>query len=280
MEVLALGDNCIDVYVEQGMGYPGGGAVNTAVYLSRAGVEVAYAGAVGNDPSGRLLLRAMNEEGIDASWVEILPGVTDLAFVRHTNGDRGFLGTRPGVRSQFRWQRIPMSVYESARVVHTTVDGTANELLPHLRGRVTVTYDFSRKFTPAHENLLPCLDVAFASAAHLTERQALDLAQHWLARGSHTVVLTRGDRGSLAVTQDAVFSCGIREVSVIDTLGAGDAFIAGYIHGLLRNESVQSCLERGRDLSARVLQRLGAFGHGVSLDILGIAEEALVWKQG
>jgi sugar/nucleoside kinase (ribokinase family) len=120
--------------------------------------------------------------------------------------------------------------------------------------------------------------VAFVSAAHLTEPQALDWAGRWLERGAHTVVLTRGDHGSLAVTAEAVFRCGIREVPVIDTLGAGDAFIAGYICGLLRNESIQSCLERGRDLGAEALQRFGAFGHGVSLDALGITGEALAWK--
>lgn len=280
MEVLALGDNCIDVYVEQGIGYPGGGSVNTAVYLARAGLDVAYAGAVGDDPSGRHLIRSLAEEGVDTSWVQVLSGLTNLAFVRHVDGDRTFLGTRRGVRSQFRWQQIPVSVCVGARVIHTTVDGGVNDLLRLLpRGKVLVTYDFSRKFTPEHQDLLPFVHVVFASAAHLTESEAIELAQGWLGRGSRIVVLTRGEHGGLAVTGEGVFNCGILDVPVVDTLGAGDAFIAGYIHGLLHDEPAHLCLERGRDLAAEALQGFGAYGHGVSLEALGLAREVLSWKQ-
>lgn len=281
MEVLALGDNCIDVYLEQEIGYPGGGPLNTAVYLARVGVKVAYAGAVGDDPSGRHLLRSLAVEGVETSLVQVLPGLTDLAFVRHVGGDRIFLGTRRGVRSQFRWRQIPGAVLTTARVIHTTVDGGVNDLLPLLpKGKVLVTYDFSRKFKPEHRDLLSCIHVAFASAAHLSESEAVDLAQDWLGWGSQAVVLTRGEHGSLAVTGEGVFTCGVVDVPVVDTLGAGDAFIAGYIQGLLHDEPVQRRLERGRDRAAEALQGFGAYGHGVRLEALGLVGDVFSWKRG
>lgn len=280
MDVLAIGDNCIDVYVDQGIGYPGGGPVNTAVYLAKVGVKAAYAGAVGDDPSGRLLLTSLAEERIDTSWVQVLSGPTNLAFVRHVNHDRTFVGTRPGVRSQFRWQQIPMSICTSARVIHTTVYGRVNDLLPHLSGeRVLVTYDFSREFSPEHRDLLRFIHVAFASAAHLTETETRKLAEDLLGHGTSTVVLTRGEHGSLAVTEEAVFKCGVLDVPIVDTLGSGDAFIAGYIHGLLHNEPVQLCLERGRDMAARALQCFGAYGHGMDLKALELTSDVLAWKK-
>jgi len=279
MEVLAIGDNCIDVYLDQGAGYPGGGPVNTAAYLSRVGVKVAYAGAVGEDPSGRLLLSSLVEEGVDTSWVQVLPGLTNLAFVRHVNHDRTFVGARAGVRSQFRWQQIPMSVCTSARVVHTTVYGGVNDLLPHLSKRkVLVTYDFSREFSPEHYDLLPFVGVAFASAAHLTELETLEVAEDLLDHGASTAVLTRGEHGSLAVTRGVTAKCDALNVHVVDTLGSGDAFIAGYIHGLLRDEPIRSCLERGRDMAAESLQSFGAYGHGMDLEALGLASDVLPWK--
>lgn len=280
MEVLTLGDNCVDVYLEQGIGYPGGGPVNTAVYLARAGVRVAYAGAVGDDSSGRLLLGSLALEGVDTSLVQVLSGVTNLAYVRQVDGDRTFLGTRKGVRSQFRWQEIPRAVLTTARVIHTTVDGGVNDLLPLLpRGQIFLTHDFSRKFGPEHRELLPFIYAAFASVAHMTEREATELARDWLDHGTRIVVLTRGKHGSLAVTKEAVFTCGIHDVPVVDTLGAGDAFIAGYIHGLLHDEPPQRSLERGRDLAAEALQGFGAFGHGVSLGSLELAGDVLAWKR-
>jgi len=281
VEVLTLGDNCIDVYVEQGMGYPGGGPVNTAVYLARAGVGAAYAGAVGDDPSGRHLIASLVEEGVETSWVQVLPGPTNLAFVRHVDGDRVFGGTRPGVRSRFRWQRLPTSAYTNVRVIHTTVDGGVDDLLSVLPdGHGLVTYDFSRKFTPEHQGLLPLIGVAFASAAHLADRDALALVRDWLARGSRVVVLTLGARGSLAADGHGVFTCGTLDVPVVDTLGAGDAFIAGYIHGLLRRDPVPACLARGRDAAARALGSFGAFGRGVSVEALGLEGEVSSWTRG
>ncbi len=280
MDVLAIGDNCIDVYVDQGIGYPGGGPVNTAVYLARVGVKAAYAGAVGDDPSGRLLLTSLAEEGIDTSWVQVLSGPTNLAFVRHVNHDRTFVGARPGVRSQFRWQQIPISIWTSSRVTHTTVYGRVDDLLPHLFGeRVLVTYDFSREFRPEHRDLLPFIHVAFVSAAHLTESETRKLAEDLLRHGTSTAVLTRGEHGSLAMTRDAVFKCDALDVPIVDTLGSGDAFIAGYVYGLLHKEPIQLCLESGRDMAARALQCLGAYGHGMDLKALGLTNDMLAWNR-
>lgn len=279
MKVLALGDNCIDVYVDQQLGYPGGGPVNTAVYLARAGVEVAYAGAVGNDASGRHILQALQQEQVDTGWVQVLPGNTNLAFVTHKGGDRTFLGVRPGVRSQFRWREIPLSAITQSQLVHTTVDGYVDGLLPSLQvSRTLVSYDFSGKYKPKHAALLPFIDVAFASAAHLSRQEALRLGRDWLKRGVRTVVLTRGKEGSIAVDAREVHECGILEVPAIDTLGCGDAFIAGFVLGLLQQEDIARCLERGRDAAAQALQVYGAFGYGASLDDLGLEREVLPWK--
>lgn len=279
MKVLALGDNCIDVYVDQRLGYPGGGPVNTAVYLARAGVEVAYAGAVGTDTSGRHILQALQQERVDTRWVQVLSGNTNLAFVSHRSGDRSFLGSRPGVRSQFRWQEIPLSAIAQFQLVHTTVDGYVNDLLPTLRASHTlVTYDFSSKYRPEHAALLPFIDVAFVSAAHLSQHEAIQLGRDWRERGARTVVLTRGAEGSMAVDARGVHECGILEVPAVDTLGCGDAFIAGFIHGLLREEEVARCLERGRDAAAQALQVYGAFGYAAGLDDLDLGKEVAPWK--
>ncbi len=67
MKIACIGDNCIDSYDETGKYYPGGNAVNVAVYLHRMGVESSYVGAVGNDENGERLRRALLEKGVDVS---------------------------------------------------------------------------------------------------------------------------------------------------------------------------------------------------------------------
>lgn len=273
-QVLAVGDNCVDVYVDRGLGFPGGGPVNTAVYLARLGVAVAYAGAVGDDASGRLITDSLNQEGVDTSLVQVYPEHTNLAFVRHQDNDRVFLGVKRGARAKFRWQQIPTGLLNRVQVVQTTLDGMVNDFLPHIpRSTAQVIYDFSNRYGPEHQALLPFIDIAFASTSELAEADAIVLGRRLLELGAKTAVLTRGEQGSLALQGDQIFRCGIRTVAVTDTLGCGDAFIAGYIGGLLSEKHIQACLELGRDTAAEAIGVLGGYGYGQALQNLDLENE-------
>ena len=82
MKIVCIGDNCIDSYDETGKRYPGGNAVNVAVYLRCLGMESSYVGAVGNDENGELLRRTLREKGVDLSRLRVLDGPTAVSHVR------------------------------------------------------------------------------------------------------------------------------------------------------------------------------------------------------
>ena len=72
-------------------------------------------------------------------------------------------------------------------------------------------------------------------------------------------VITRGEKGAVAVQDGSVFECNIKKnLKIIDLTGAGDLFAAGYLHGLINNKTVMECLTKGTELSSIIIQKVGA----------------------
>jgi fructokinase len=73
------------------------------------------------------------------------------------------------------------------------------------------------------------------------------------------IVITRGDKGATAIYQGEVFECKAKKnLNVKDLTGAGDLFAAGYLHGIINNMSINECLDKGTELSSKIIQKIGA----------------------
>ena len=73
------------------------------------------------------------------------------------------------------------------------------------------------------------------------------------------IVITRGEKGSIAIHKNEVIECGVQKnLKIIDLTGAGDLFAAGFLHGHVNNLSMKESLEKGTELSSRVIQKIGA----------------------
>jgi len=102
------------------------------------------------------------------------------------------------------------------------------------------------------------LAVAFASAGpSLAEGETL--AARLVAEGARTAVVTCGAAGSVASDGNVMAATAARRIAVVDTLGAGDTFIAGFLAARLRGEGLKASLEAGRDLAAVTCTHLGGF---------------------
>ena len=74
-----------------------------------------------------------------------------------------------------------------------------------------------------------------------------------------TVVVTRGEKGAVAVNGDEVVECGIKEgLKIVDLTGAGDLFAGGFLHGHVNKMSLKDSLEKGTEMSSKVIQQIGA----------------------
>jgi fructokinase len=73
------------------------------------------------------------------------------------------------------------------------------------------------------------------------------------------VVVTRGEKGAIAIHGEEIFESGTqKDLEILDLTGAGDLFAAGFLHGYINKFSTKNCLEKGTEMSSKVIQQIGA----------------------
>ena len=73
------------------------------------------------------------------------------------------------------------------------------------------------------------------------------------------MVITRGEKGSITINKNDVVECGIQKnLKILDLTGAGDLFAAGFLHGYINNLTLKESLQKGTEMSSKIIQRIGA----------------------
>lgn len=259
MKILAIGDNCIDHYIKSDRKYVGGCSVNFSVYARQLGAESAYLGAVGNDENGQLILKRLREMEVDVSKVHVMEGSTAVTEVELHGNDRKFLSYREGVLSEFRLDSEDESYVREFDLLHTSVYGNVDEKLSNFEKDMVLCYDFGDKLNyPNREQVLCAIQYAFFSYTqdddfirdYLKKAYAFDLK---------CAVATLGENGSIAYDGTEFHRHGIRKVKTIDTIGAGDSFIAGFMYARMKGEKIPDCLAKGAAKAEETVQHFGAF---------------------
>ena len=106
------------------------------------------------------------------------------------------------------------------------------------------------------------LDITFANEQEITSLiDAKDFNEviEFSKQLDKLVVVTRGEKGAVAIHSDKIIETGIHQnLNIIDLTGAGDLFAAGYLHGVINNMSIEQCLQKGTELSSKIIQKIGA----------------------
>jgi 2-dehydro-3-deoxygluconokinase len=267
-----------------------GAESNVAIGLARLGHRVAWAGRVGDDELGALVLRTLRAENVD-----VRGAVTDrtrptglILFERRTadltrvqyyrSGSAGSglepadllpilapvpaPGGKPGiVHLTGITPALSPSAAETARsgAEHARHAGRLVSFDVNYRSRLWSAQDAREMLRP----LAAAADIIFGSAqelALLTDDPAADprsAADELMALGVRAVILKRGAAGATAYTADGETSVPARAVRVVDVIGAGDAFVAGYLSGLLDDLAADGCLRRAAVVSAFAVSSTG-----------------------
>lgn len=277
--LLAVGLNVVDKYTRRGLMYPGGNELNVAVYAKWLGYRSGFIGVFGSDAAARSVVSVLDRVGVDHSHSRFAEGENGYALVDIVDGERvfgyynhgGVTGLHPIVMDEG-----DLSYASGFDVVSTSINAHISiEEIQKIRGiGVPVSYDFSDFFT---ENLLreiaPEVDYAFLSCG---ERTIGDiewlLAEVWQL-GCPLCVATRGAAG--AITFDGVdfHRQPAVAVEVVDTMGAGDAFIAGFLlrhrmecqRGAEGGASIVSALSAAAEFASKICTIEGAIGFGTPL---------------
>lgn len=205
VNALGFGDNVVDRYEHIHTMYPGGNAVNFAVYAKKCGAaRSAYMGIFGNDAAAEHVIASLEDEGIELDKCEQMIGENGAARVTVVDGDRVFLGSNEGgIRGDARYvlDRFDLSYMEQFDVVHSGNYCFTERELPKLKAAgVTVSFDFSDDSTDEYyEQIAPYVDFAFFSAADAASEDEIRERLAWVkGLGPRFVSATAGAEGCIA----------------------------------------------------------------------------------
>lgn len=271
MRLLGIGDNVLDHYVDTGVQYPGGNAVNVPVYAAHLGATADYIGIVGNDRQGDHLLAALAAERVGTSLVRRAVGPTGMPQVRiDATGDRIFVGSnKGGVQHglRLRLTEDDHALAHRADVIHTSAYSSLEEVLGDLGRCGPISYDFSDHRTAAYlRKVCPNVSHAFLSGTGLSRAEAAGLARAVLAHGTLTAVVTLGGAGAWVARAAGAFLQEATPVDVVDTLGAGDGFIAGFLVAWYSGSDLRTAARAGSEAAAHACTFRGAFGRGMAME--------------
>lgn len=272
VRIAGVGDNVVDCYTRYGLMFPGGNTLNVAALAARFGAETAYFGQIAPDAAGAAIERALRAERVDVSHLRRAPGETAYCVIAHDeHGDRTFVTFDLGV-SRFELTADDLEALSSFDAAHLGATSGLDGALPSVAAATRLSYDFSTYGTPDHIAAVgPYCYLAIHSGGDLSNDEFEQLLLRAEASGAEWSLVTRGTRGSV-LTRGGHRWIGRAEAGtdVVDTLGAGDTFAARVLIGLVAGEAPERLLAAAAAAAAETCSYLGAFGHGVSLEIASI----------
>ena len=269
VKVIGIGDNVVDKYIHLGLMFPGGNAVNVPVFMAKAGATAAYLGHFGSDRAGVHVKTVLEKLEIDLSHSLVKDGPNAYASVTVINGDRVFL---PGESSatishEISLSRADLDYISRFDLIHTSIYSNIESQLPVLRETgVPVSYDFSEITNPDYfESIYPYVTYAFFSASDRDKKEIEDFICYVGRKGPRYVLATRGAAGALLFFNGRIYAQPVIETHVVDTMGAGDSFIAAFLKAVLDGKEVEEALRSGAVSAAETCTYQGTFGYGIKI---------------
>lgn len=275
MKIIGIGDGVVDYYKDQEKIYPGGNVVNVPVFAKRSGAEQAsYLGIVGTDVAGDHLLDCLRQEGVDISRVRRVQGPTGEAVVTlNESGDRIFIGTNKETRVtslvSLSLNQEDLDYIYSHQLIHAAISintGLEREL-PKLAD-MPIAFDFSSKeyWTKEYlEQVCPYLSYAFLSGSNLSDLQIMDLIEFISKFGVEVVGVTRGELPAVFFHKGKRFEQKPVLNQIVDTMGAGDSFLASFLTHFHSTLDMASSLQAAAKFASEVCGYHGAFGYGLNV---------------
>lgn len=262
----------------------GGDVYNTLVAASRLGSKAAFFSRIGKDQFGKVLLRHFEDNGIDTAYVQYAQdGYNGLYFIAmQENGRHEFIYyRRHSAGSQLSPEMIRPEMIADARVVYAS--GITQAISPSARASVlkvfqlakaqgiTVAYDPNYRPSlwrqqdvalDAMVEVLPYVDIFLPSQDDLALlfgfMSIADILEYFRLKGVALVVLKQASDGvTLSFRRQVAHVPAYATDRIKDTVGAGDAFNGGFLHGLLQGQSILACAELGVMVAGLSLRETG-----------------------
>jgi len=251
----------------------GGSAANTTVGLARLGCKVGFIGKVAGDREGKLQLDCFSAEGVDTNGIikaEQGKSGAVLGFVDKKGARALYINS--GVNDTIKFEEIKPDYASQAKFLHlTSFVGekslqTQKQLLNTLPSDVKVSFDpgavYARKGYSAIEPIIKKTYVLMPNSFELEqltgESDYCKGADFMIGRGVKIVAVKLGSAGCYVTDGRERLRIEPFKVKVVDTTGAGDAFCAGFLYGLIKNKSLSECGRLANFVASRCIMEMGA----------------------
>ncbi len=252
----------------------GGSVANSVVGLSQLGNKVGFIGKVCDDDLGAKYEEGLKNENVEYFYSkkkEELPTGTCLILV--TPDSERTMCTFLGTAGKINENDVNSDIITNSEVIllegYLWDEGDPKKAFDKaISSAKKVAMSLSDQFCvdrhkPHFLDLVKNkLDITFANEQEilsLIDAKSFDDVISFGKELGKIIVVTRGDKGAIAIKGNEVSECGIKEgLKVVDLTGAGDLFAAGFLHGYINNLSLKDSLEKGTEMSAKVIQQIGA----------------------
>ena len=252
----------------------GGSVANSIVGLSQLGNKVGFIGKVNDDDLGIKYEEGLKNENVEYFYSkkkEELPTGTCLILI--TPDSERTMCTFLGTAGKINENDVDVSAVKNSEI--TFLEGylwdegdPKSAFNKAIQNSNKVAMSLSDLFCverhkPHFLDLVKNkLDITFANEQEimsLIDAKNFDEVISFSKNLEKLIVLTRGKKGSIAINGEEITECGVLEnLKIVDLTGAGDLFAAGFLHGIVNNLSTKKSLEKGTEMSSKVIQQIGA----------------------
>jgi len=252
----------------------GGSVANSIVGLSQLGDQVGFIGKVSDDKFGSKYEAGLKKENVEYFYSkknEELPTGTCLILV--TPDSERTMCTFLGTAGKINENDININAIKKSKLIFlegylwdegepkkafNKAINNANKVAMSLSDQFCV----DRHKPHFLELVKNKLDIIFANEQEITsliEAKSFNEVINFSKQLNKLIVITRGEKGAIAIQGKEVIEHGVlKNLKIIDLTGAGDLFAAGFLHGYINKLSIKNSLEKGTEMSSRVIQQIGA----------------------
>ena len=252
----------------------GGSVANSIVGLSQLGNKVGFIGKVCDDDLGIKYEEGLKNENVEYFYTkkkEELPTGTCLILV--TPDSERTMCTFLGTAGKINQNDVNADVIKKSEIIllegYLWDEGDPKKAFDKaINNANKVAMSLSDQFCVDRHKLhflelvKNKLDITFANEQEimsLIDAKNFDEVVSFAKKLGKILVITRGEKGAIAINGNDIAECGIKEgLKVVDLTGAGDLFAAGFLHGHVNNSGLSECLQKGTEMSSKIIQQIGA----------------------
>lgn len=256
MKAVGFGDNCIDFYRNLDRYYVTGNVIDFAANIKLLGLDTSVVTVVGNDAYGKEMIAELARLGINVDHIKVMEGKTAFVEMDLIDGERVYRSFDEGVMEQAEFSAEDVRFVKEHDLVHFGFWGHAEKYIEEIHNAGCITsFDFATEGgSEMVKKVAPHIDYAFFSFEKLDE-DAETFLKRMVELGAGCAVGTFGKEGSLVWDGETLWKGDIVPAEVVNTVGAGDSFIAGFMYGIAMGKTMKECLGFGAKTASKVISK-------------------------